>query len=141
GLADGPRGSTGPDQSTGAARSDAGAGVFLRTTPRGLAPRRGNLAAGATAISGGRTRVSTGPSPTGDLPLQACTDSGCSLSVTAQESPPAVSQTNCLRLGRAVCRDQRDPARAPCSSLHPGQLDSTGHLLLASGREESQPTL
>ena len=73
--------------------------------------RRGNVAAGLRAVGGSRTALPARRAAAGPLPLQACPDSGCRLSVIAQEHPAAVPPADCAGVGGPVSRDQ--PRRSP----------------------------
>src|SRR5262249_58373452 len=139
GLADGSLGSLVHRKGDRTAGSDPGAGILVRTAPRGLTLRRGDLTTRATTVSGSGTRVSTGGSSAGDLFLQACADSGCGLSITSEEQTPATPPADCSDLGGTLSRHQRDPARAVSTSLHRGRAHRTGYSLLAEGRRESRP--
>src|SRR6266446_6257666 len=94
---------------------------------------RGDLAARAATAGGGGVSVPAGPAATGNVSLQACPDPGCSLSVLAEEHPPAVPSAHCPGDRGALSRDLRDPARAAGPALYGGRLDGTGHSVLAAG--------
>ena len=80
-----------------------------------------------------RSCSTSGAAAAGDLPLQACPDSGCRLSVVAAEHPPAVSSAHCAGVGGTVPGDCRDATRAAGAPLHRGGTHSAGHPLLAAG--------
>ena len=61
-----------------------------------------DLTARAAAVSGSGAGVSARAAPAGHLSLQACPDSGRSLSVVAQEQTTAISPADCPGVGEAV---------------------------------------
>src|SRR5262249_4180990 len=105
-----------------------------------LAPGKRTVTA-VLRVSGGRADLSAGFASTGDLPLQACADSGHRLPVVAQEQTPAVPPPDCPGVRGALPRDERDPAGTGGSSLHGGGAHRASHRLLAAGRAESHPAL
>ena len=100
-----------------------------------------HLATGAASVGGSRVPVSAGGAAAGDVPLQACPDSGRSVSVVAAQHPAAVSPAYCPGGGGALSRDLRDAARVVGPPLYGGQLDNAGHALLAAGGPACHRTL
>src|SRR5262249_39581167 len=137
GLPDGSLGSLVRCEGDRTAGSDPGAGILVRTAPRGLPLSRDDLTTRATTVSGSGTRASTGSSSAGELFLQACADSGCGLSVTAEKQTPATPPADCPGHGGTFSIHQRDPARTVSASLYRGRAHRAGYSLLAAGRPKS----
>src|SRR5262249_39761948 len=122
-------------------RCDLGAGVLVRITPGRLADGGEASPAGAGEAGRSRSALSARGAPAGNLSLQACPHSGCSVSIVAQEQTATVSPPDCPGIGGALSGDPRHPARTARVSLHGGQSQRAGHPVLAAGGGASEPAL